>query len=141
VLIRGASIQLIALIESGDLDYAFEYESVIRQHNLQYISLPDQIDLGNADYNDYYGQVEIRMDFQRFQSVDPIFRGEQIGYGITIPSNASHPDEAAEFIAFVLGPEGQAIMQTNFHPMLSPLIADHPEMMPVILKEFFPGTY
>ena len=31
ILLRGASIQLIALLELGDLDYAFEYESVIRQ--------------------------------------------------------------------------------------------------------------
>ena len=27
IVIRGASIQLIALLQSGDLDYAFEYES------------------------------------------------------------------------------------------------------------------
>jgi molybdate/tungstate transport system substrate-binding protein len=140
VVLRGASIQLIALIESGDLDYAFEYESVIRQHNLQYVSLPDQINLGSAAYNDTYGQVEVRMDFQRFQSINPVFIGEQIGYGITIPSNAPHPAEAADFIAFVLGPEGQAIMQANHHPLLSPLIADHPENMPAILKALLQET-
>ena len=34
IVLRRASIQLIALLESGDLDYAYEYESVIQQHNL-----------------------------------------------------------------------------------------------------------
>jgi len=38
------------------------------------------------------------MDFRRFASVEPVFNGEQIGYGITIPTNAPHPDQAAQFI-------------------------------------------
>ena len=46
ILLRGASIQLIALLESGDLDYGFEYESVIRQHGLKLLSLPDEVNLG-----------------------------------------------------------------------------------------------
>ena len=37
VVLRGASIQLVALLESGDLDCAFEYESVARQHGLEYV--------------------------------------------------------------------------------------------------------
>lgn len=137
VLMRGASIQLIALIESGDLDYAFEYQSVIQQHELLFVSLPDQINLSNSAYNDVYQQVEVKMDFQRFQTVDPVFIGEQIGYGITIPSNAPHPEEAVDFIAFILGPDGRAIMQVNDHPLLSPLIPDQLESMPTLLQEFF----
>ena len=47
VVLRGASIQLVALLESGDLDCAFEYESVARQHGLEYVRLPAAIDLGD----------------------------------------------------------------------------------------------
>ncbi len=36
IVLRGASMELIALLESGDLDYAFEYESVIHQHRLEH---------------------------------------------------------------------------------------------------------
>ncbi len=39
IILRGASIELIALLESGDLDYAFEYESVIRQHGLSMLDI------------------------------------------------------------------------------------------------------
>ena len=46
ILLRGASMELIALLESGDLDYAFEYESVIRQHGLSLLALPDPLNLG-----------------------------------------------------------------------------------------------
>jgi len=36
-----------ALLESGDIDYAFEYLSVARQHRLEFLSLPSEIDLGS----------------------------------------------------------------------------------------------
>ena len=52
VVLRGASIQLVALLESGDLDCAFEYESVARQHGLEYVRLPAAVDLGDEDLRD-----------------------------------------------------------------------------------------
>lgn len=134
LILRGASIQLIALLESGDLDYSFEYESVIKQHQLSMISLPEELNLGNDKMQDFYEQVEVREDFKRFKSVDPVFIGDQIGYGITIPSNAPHYIEAADFIAFLLSPEGQQIMADNYHPMLSPVQVDNFELLPTVLK-------
>lgn len=136
VVIRGASIQLIALLQSGDLDYAFEYESVIRQHGLEYIPLPDQINLGSPQYEAQYQQVQVNLNFKRFASVQPFFRGEQIGYGITIPSNAPHPEAAQQFIAFLLGPEGQQIMADYYQPLLDPLTCDFPGLVPPSLQEY-----
>jgi molybdate/tungstate transport system substrate-binding protein len=134
IVLRGASIQLIALLQSGDLDYAFEYESVTRQHKLQWITLPDAINLGFASYNPEYNQVQVKMDFQRFASVKPVFKGEQIGYGIVIPSNAPHPDLAAEFIAFLLGPDGRTIMEANFQPLLEQPTCDQLSRVPQTLQ-------
>ncbi len=134
VVIRGASIQLIALLETGDLDYAFEYESVIRQHGLKLLSLPDAVNLGAEEYESTYGRVQVNLDFRRFATVKPQFRGERIGYGITIPSNAPHPAEAAQFIAFLLGPEGRAIMQAQHHPLFDPAVADGYDKLPAELR-------
>jgi molybdate/tungstate transport system substrate-binding protein len=134
VVLRGASIQLIALIESGDLDYAFEYESVIQQHSLQLVHLPDTLNLGSPDQAANYGQVLVRLDFKRFASVRPEFRGDQIGYGVTIPSNAPHPEAAIQFIAFLLGPEGRKIMEADHHPLLNPVVGDHYDLLPPALK-------
>ena len=36
VTMRGYSVQLLGLLDSGDLDYCFEYESVARQHGLEF---------------------------------------------------------------------------------------------------------
>lgn len=134
ILIRGSSIQLIALLESGDIDYAFEYESVIRQHGLGLVAFPAELNLGEADQSETYGRVAVKLDFQRFASVKPEFKGEQIGYGITIPTGAPHAKEAEQYIAFLLGPEGHNIMQENFQPLLEPLTAAGYESLPVDLK-------
>jgi len=130
LVMRGDSSMLVPLLETGDLDYAFEYESVIQQHGLSMLSLPDALNLGaeNTDYS----KVVIDLDFHRFASVKPEFRGERIGYGITIPANAPHPGAAAQFVQFLLGPEGRAIMTRDYHPMFDPALCSG--TVPVALR-------
>jgi molybdate/tungstate transport system substrate-binding protein len=130
IVVRGASVELLALLESSDLDYAFEYESVIRQHNLQMVGLPDSINLGSAAQSQNYDKVVVKLDFRRFASLKPVFRGEPIGYGITIPSNAPQPELARRFIEFLLGPQGRQIMQQNYQTILDPLQCDGAASMP-----------
>jgi molybdate/tungstate transport system substrate-binding protein len=134
LVLRGSSIQLIALLESGDVDYAFEYESVIRQHGLEMLPLPDALNLGVEGMDEAYARVQVNLDFRRFATVKPQFRGERIGYGITIPSSARHPEEAVLFIAFLLGPEGRALMEAYHHPLFNPAIGDHYDAMPPDLQ-------
>lgn len=134
IVLRGASIELIALLESGDLDYAFEYESVIQQHGLQMVHLPDAVNLGSPEHAADYAKVQVQMDFQRFLSVNPVFNGEVIGYGVTIPTNAPHPKEAEEFVAFLLGPEGRKIMEANHHPFISPMEGSQYDAIPKRLQ-------
>lgn len=134
IVLRGGSIMLIALLQSGDIDYAFEYESVIRQHSLEMVSLPPEVNMGLQEYASAYEAVQVDLDFQRFSTVKPQFRGERIGYGITIPSNAPHPEEAVRFIAFLLSEDGRAIMQANSHPLFDPFPADGFENMPATLR-------
>lgn len=134
IVIRGASIQLIALLESGDLDYAFEYDSVIKQHKLKIVELPDAVNLGSDKFLAQYAQVRVRLDFQRFATVKPDFVGDLIGYGVTIPSNAPHPDEAAKFVAYLLGSEGRAVLTANQHPLLTPALGNHYSSIPKSLQ-------
>jgi len=134
IVVRGGSIQLLALLDSGDIDYAFEYESVIQQHGLERITLPDEINLGSVNLEPVYQTVQVNLDFQRFATVAPRFVGERIGYGITIPGNAPHPDEAVEFVAFLLGEEGRAVMAADHHPIFEPALADHYALLPEVLQ-------
>jgi len=134
IVVRGASIQLIALLEAGDLDYAFEYESVIQQHGLKMLSLPPEVNLGEQDFETLYNQVQVNLDFQRFATVKPQFRGEQIGYGITIPMNSPHPEEAKLFIAFLLSDEGRSLMKADHHPIFESFRVDGYENLPPDLQ-------
>jgi molybdate/tungstate transport system substrate-binding protein len=135
LIVRGSSVRLLGLLESGDLDYAFEYESVSRQHGLEFLPLPPEIDLSDKTRAADYARVRVSLDFQRFTSVKPKFVGGPIVYGITIPSNAPHPDLATEFIRFLVGPEGQTIMARNQQPVIVPAMTDNPEALPVELKD------
>ncbi len=134
IILRGASLELVALLQSGDLDYAIEYESVARQQGLQVVSLPPELDLGEATYNDYYRQVSVVLDYQRFATITPSFVGEQIAYGITIPSNAPHAELAADYVAFILSDEGRAIMEANYHPLFDSVRVDGYDNIPSIIQ-------
>ncbi len=136
--LRGASMQLIALLQSNDIDYTFEYKSVVAQQGLKYLALPPEINLGDEAYIETYRQVRVKIDFRRFKSVVPEFEGLPIGYGVTIVANSGKKDAADRFIEFVLGPDGQRIFLENYHPPLIPPDCDNPEALPTRLKSFFP---
>ena len=122
------------MLQAGELDYAIEYLSVIKQHGLKYVPLPPELNLGSEALRDSYAQVVVKLDYQRFASVQPEFGGEPIGYGATIPSDAPNPEEAADFIAFLAGPDGRRILASFDHPTFDPPRSDQPDNLPPQLK-------
>ena len=95
VVLRGASIQLVALLESGDLDCAFEYESVARQHGLEYVRLPAAIDLSDEGLRDAYRTVRVKLDFRRFASVRPEFTRRRDPLRVHDPGERAGPRAGA----------------------------------------------
>jgi molybdate/tungstate transport system substrate-binding protein len=141
-IVRGSSIRLLALLDSGDIDYSFEYQSVAEQQGLKFLELPPEINLGSSAQAEFYGRVKCVMEFQRFATVQPEFTGEPIVYGITIPGNAPHADIALEYLEFLLGEEGRKIFAASHHPMIPP-VADNPSNLPqgleILLKSMGGG--
>jgi molybdate/tungstate transport system substrate-binding protein len=135
--LRGASMQLIALLQSNDIDYTFEYKSVVAQQNLDYLELPPEINLGSENYAETYGKVRVKIDFRRFRSVIPEFEGLPIAYGMTISNNSRQKEEAATFIRFVISADGQRIFSENHHPPLIPAECDNTGALPDELKSLF----
>jgi len=74
------------------------------------------------------------MDFQRFASIDPEFRGEPIQYALTIPTNAPHTNAALQFVEFLLGADGQRVFLESYQPTLDLPEADNPANMPARLQ-------
>lgn len=139
-LVRSKSVDLIALLESGDLDYAFEYSSVAVQHGLNFIELDNAINLsqtGEMDgtgvtYEQFYSAASV--DLQKSPTETTTVQGKAIVYGITIPKNAENPQLAMEFIALLLSDKGQEIMSLHGQPPIVPALCDHPEKLPMPIK-------
>ena len=60
--------------------------------------------------------------------------GKPIVYGVTIPKDAPSPDLAVEFVKFLLGPEGQAIMDEYGQPPIVPAVSADVDSVPAALK-------
>jgi molybdate/tungstate transport system substrate-binding protein len=136
VHMRAYSLQMLALLDSHDIDYAFEYKSVAEQHGLRFLELPPEINMSSEALRDWYSTVNVRLDFRRFASVTPEFEGEPVIYGMTIPRNTQHLEDAIEFVKFVIGPEGQRILAEAHQPPLAPARIDNKDKAPSALKPF-----
>ncbi len=133
VSVRGSSVVLLGILESGDIDYAFEYKSVAQQRNLHFLEFPPAINLGSDDFKSLGYDLRVRIDYQRFASLIPDFVCQEILYGVTIPENSPHPEVALDYVKFLLGPEGQRIFAEQHQPFRT-LVADNPENLPDDLK-------
>ena len=112
--IRPKSADLIALLQVGELDYAWEYEAVARMHGLRYVELPPEVNLGEIRLAETYATASVRLPGAARAGRDSVdFRGEPIAYALTIPAAAPHPRTAAAFVQFVFSPAGQAIIKAN----------------------------
>ncbi len=134
ISLRGASMQLLALLHSNDVDYAFEYKSVAIQQNLNYLELPPEINLGDDNFAEDYRNVRVKIDFRRFKSVIPEFEGLPIAYGMTIAGNSIKKEAAIRFIKFIIGTEGQRIFNETYHPPLIPALTDNIDIIPYALR-------
>jgi len=102
LVIRDGSIYLLSLLESGGIDYAFEYRSVAEIMDLPYVELPPSINLNEGSYSEQYSRVRVVLGFQRFSSIGQERNGQPIVYAITIPANAPNPDLARIFMEYVI---------------------------------------
>ncbi len=132
--VRPKETDLIALLEAGQIDYLFIYRSVCLQHQMPFVKLPEQINLGSSGLADFYRQVKIKISGKTPGSFieKP---GKPMVYGITVPKNAPHRNMAVRFVAFVLGPEGRRIMMRNGQaPLQAPKATGNVEFLPPLLR-------
>jgi len=138
IIIRGGSVQLLALLDFGEIDYIFGYKSVAQQHGLRFLELPTEIDLSSPEYEDTYKKVIVRLGFQRFTSVGTDRVGKPIFYAITIPENAPHPELAMQFVEFVISEEGRGVLNDIKQPTVLP-VADNLDRIPDELGDVIAG--
>ncbi|MBS3817625.1 MAG: tungstate ABC transporter substrate-binding protein WtpA [Candidatus Thermoplasmatota archaeon] len=129
ITVRSKETDLLGILESGNIDYLFIYQSVAEQHDLDFVKLPEQIDLSSVEYADTYGKVTLTRHTGE-RSV-----GKPIVYGITISKTVQNKDAAVKFIRFLLDETGQEVMSRNGQPPIDPPKADNRQKMPNDLKD------
>jgi molybdate/tungstate transport system substrate-binding protein len=129
VTVGSMEVALISNLETGDIDYLFNYLSVAVQHGLEYVELPEEVDLSSPELENLYGRCRIRF------SNGEVVAGKPIVYGLTIPKGAEHPERAIEFIALLLGEEGREILERLGQPPLVPAVASDVGKVPESLRQ------
>ena len=108
--VRAKAADLIGLLQVGEFDYAWMYESVARSSGLRYVRLPVEVDLSAADHASTYALAHVEV---RGSGIGErvTFRGQPIVYALGIPRAAPHRALAERFAAFLLSPEGRSLLR------------------------------
>ena len=97
IIMRSKETDLLGPLEVGAYDYLFIYKSVAEQHHLNYVELPEELNLGAYDKEEYYKQVKLKL-----LSKNKTLVAKPIVYGLTVPKNAPHKEEGLKFVKYML---------------------------------------
>ena len=118
--IRPKSVELVNLLKTGNMDYAWEYMSVAIQHGLKFVTLNDHINLGNYKYDDFYKQARVKVTGKK-PNTWITKTGKSCTYGVTMIKDAPNPVAAKAFLSFLLSPDhGLKILKEMGQPPFIP---------------------
>jgi molybdate/tungstate transport system substrate-binding protein len=137
---RPKEVDLVALLESGSVDYIFIYKSVAIQHQLNIVTLPDQINLKNPAFAKYYATACTEINGKE-PGLKEMVKGEPMIYGVTILKNAPNKAAALAFVKYLLSKDqGMKILLKDGQPSVLPMPTKNYEKLPKELKQFaIPG--
>jgi molybdate/tungstate transport system substrate-binding protein len=131
--LRANATDLVALMDAGEIDYMFAYRSICAQHYFQYLRLPREVNLADPDLAATYATATVEVTGK--QPGETItMTGTPIVYSVSIPRDAPNRPAAEAWVALLLSPEGQAVMESNGQPALAPPTTDQPEELPDALR-------
>jgi molybdate/tungstate transport system substrate-binding protein len=118
--IRPKSVELVSLLKTGHMDYAWEYQSVALQHDLKHVLLDDHINLGNYKYDRFYAQAQVKVTGKEPGSWTTQ-TGQSSTYGVTLVKNAPNRQGAILFLEYLLDASGGLkVLQESGQPTISP---------------------
>jgi molybdate/tungstate transport system substrate-binding protein len=103
--VRPKSVELVSMLKTGNMDYAWEYLSVAIQHELKYVTLDDHINLGNYQYDDFYKQAQVKVTGKK-PGTWITRTGKSVTYGVTQIKDAPNPAGATLFLEYLLSADG-----------------------------------
>ena len=108
--VRPREADQVALLEAGELDYIWTYESLARLMGLRFVRLPDDVDLGEPADSNVYAQASTRVPGAKFGDTITV-HGQPILFAVSVPADAPHSRAGRNFVAFLLSPSGRRILR------------------------------
>ena len=110
--VRPREADQVALLQTHELDYIWTYQNLAENDGLEFVKLPDAIDLGAPQDSAVYARVTTRVLGK--QSGDTLtMRGAPILFALTIPVAAENRPLAERFVAFLVSPEGRRVLKAE----------------------------
>jgi molybdate/tungstate transport system substrate-binding protein len=103
--VRPKSVELVSMLKTGNMDYAWEYLSVAVQHGLKYVKLDDHINLGNYAFDPFYKMATVKVTGKK-PGTWITRTGQSVTYGITLVKAAPNLTGAVKFLEYMLSAEG-----------------------------------
>lgn len=115
--VRPKSAELVALLQAGELDYAWMYESSARGARLAFDTFTVAIDLSREADSTWYATARVSVaGAARGDTIE--VRGAPIRYGLSIPTKAAQPAAGERFVAFLLSETGRRVLTREFLDVL-----------------------
>ena len=137
--IRPKEVDLVALTQTGVIDYMFQYKSVAIQHGFKYLELPDGINLSSPQMKDHYSTVSYMIPGDTPGERSEI-RGDYISYSGTIPDSAPHKELAVKYFSFLLSEEGTKIFSESGQIPLITVVTGDTAAIPAALQPYINRT-
>jgi molybdate/tungstate transport system substrate-binding protein len=132
-IVRPKEVDLMGLLQTGEIDYAWSYESVAQGARLPYITLPRAIDLSDPARAADYAQAKVKIPGNSLKDSVEI-EGEPILYAFTVPRNAPHKALGERFAAFLVSDTGKRIIaREHLDPLPAPIYVG--DSIPQILTQ------
>jgi len=117
-------------VRAGDLDYTFGYKAPAVQNKMKYLALPENINLSNKQFENYYSQAKVEI---KGSKQGETVTGEPILFGLTVPKNFPNQDLAVGWVDFLLGESGVAIMEAMGMKPIRPALVNSIDRIPKTL--------
>jgi molybdate/tungstate transport system substrate-binding protein len=120
---------LLTTLQQGQIDAAATYKHEAVARGLPYITLPREINLGDPEVSNYYGQASYTLGNGQ------IVKGDTIDFSLTIPETSKNIDGSIAFVNFLLSEKGLDMLEMDGLNPIKAIAEGDIEKMPSTIKE------
>ena len=91
----GSAADLIAPLQTGQIQFLWIYKSSAVAHKLNYLQLPGRVNLGSSKYSSFYSKFS-------YTITSGVQTGGVIRLWITVPADSTDTADSLQFVAFVV---------------------------------------